>query len=304
MQHNAPPVKTKYLAQLFALSALWGASFMLIRIASPLLGPNVLAALRIGVATLTLAVLMRTMRHRWPLKHWRELALLGALSVALPFLLFARAALYLPAGYSALLNTTAVLFGIFAAAWLKEDTLTLRKLLGCVCGFIGVALIVGLGPVKLSPEVILAALACIGASACYGTSTPLMKRAIGRMQPLEIAAGIHGVSLIMLLPGAVWSWPQAQFTPGALAAVAVMGVVTSGLAYWLHIRILAHVSPVAAMSPTFLIPIFGVTWGHLFLGEELSRGIYLGGALVLLASALVTGFSPWQKWLDAVDAKL
>jgi len=302
--HNDLPVKTKYFAQLFALSALWGASFMLIRIASPLLGPNVLAALRIGVATLTLAVLMRAMRHHWPFKHWRELALLGALSVALPFLLFARAALYLPAGYSALLNTTAVLFGIFAAAWLKEDTLTLRKLLGCVCGFVGVALIVGLGPVKLSPEVILAALACIAASACYGISTPLMKRAIGRMQPLEIAAGIHGVSLIMLLPGAVWSWPQAQFTPGALAAVAVMGVVTSGLAYWLHIRILAHVSPVAAMSPTFLIPIFGVTWGHLFLGEELSSGIYLGGALVLLASALVTGFSPWQKWLDAVDAKL
>ncbi len=297
-------MKTKYLAQLFALSALWGASFMLIRIASPLLGPNVLAALRIGVATLTLAVLMRAMRHSWPLKHWRELALLGALSVAAPFLLFARAALYLPAGYSALLNTTAVLFGIFAAAWLKEDTLTLRKLLGCVCGFVGVALIVGLGPVKLSPEVILAALACIAASACYGTSTPLMKRAIGRMQPLEIAAGIHGLSLLMLLPGAVWSWPEAQFTPVALAAVAVMGVVTSGLAYWLHIRILVHVSPVAAMSPTFLIPIFGVTWGHLFLGEQLSSGIYLGGALVLLASALVTGFSPWQKWLDAVDAKL
>ena len=304
MPDNACLVKTKYALQLIALSALWGASFMLIRIASPLLGPNVLAALRIGVATLTLAVLMRAMRHHWPFKHWRELALLGALSVALPFLLFARAALYLPAGYSALLNTTAVLFGIFAAAWLKEDTLTLRKLLGCVCGFVGVALIVGLGPVKLSPEVILAALACIAASACYGISTPLMKRAIGRMQPLEIAAGIHGVSLIMLLPGAVWSWPQAQFTPGALAAVAVMGVVTSGLAYWLHIRILAHVSPVAAMSPTFLIPIFGVTWGHLFLGEELSSGIYLGGALVLLASALVTGFSPWQKWLDAVDAKL
>ncbi len=297
-------MKTKYLAQLFALSALWGASFMLIRIASPLLGPNVLAALRIGVATLTLAVLMRAMRHRWPFKHWRELALLGALSVALPFLLFARAALYLPAGYSALLNTTAVLFGIFAAAWLKEDTLTLLKLLGCVFGFVGVALIVGLGPVKLSLDVILAALACIAASACYGVSTSLMKRAIGRMQPLEIAAGIHGLSLLMLLPGAVWSWPQAQFTPGALAAVAMMGVVTSGLAYWLHIRILVHVSPVAAMSPTFLIPIFGVTWGHLFLGEQLSSGIYLGGALVLLASAMVTGFSPWQKWLDAVDAKL
>ena len=303
MQHNGWVVKLKYFAQLIALSALWGASFMLIRIASPLLGPNVLAASRIGMATVTLAILMRVMRHRWPLKHWRELALLGLLSVALPFLLFAWAALQLPAGYSALLNTTAVVFGIFAAAWLKEDTLTVRKLVGCACGFAGVALIVGLGPVTPSPQVILAAVSCVAASACYGISTPLMKRAIKRMQPLEIAAGIHGVSLLMLLPGAAWSWPQAQFTSGALAAVVVMGVVTSGLAYWMHIRIMVHVSPVAAMSPTFMIPVFGVTWGHLFLGEQLSTGIYYGGALVLLASALVTGFNPWQKWLDAVAAK-
>lgn len=296
-------MKAKHFAQLVALSALWGASFMLIRIASPVLGPNVLAALRIGMATLTLAVLMRSMRHPWPTGHWRELALIGSLSVAAPFLLFAWAALQLPAGYSALLNSTAVVFGIFASAWLKEDTLTVRKLLGCVCGFAGVALIVGLGPVEVSFKVVVAALACIAASACYGISTPLMKRAISRMEPLQIAAGIHAVSLLMLVPGAVWSWPQAHFTPVALGAVAVMGIVTSGLAYWVHIRILAHVSPVAAMSPTFMIPVFGVTWGHLFLGEQVSTGIFAGGALVLLASALITGFNPWQRWLDAVDAK-
>jgi len=303
MTQNPAPVKTKYFAQLVALSALWGASFLLIRIASPLLGPNVLAALRIAMATLTLAVLIRAMRHQWPLKHWRELAVLGALSVALPFILFAWAALQLPAGYSALLNSTAVVFGIFAAAWFKEDTLTVRKLLGCVSGFAGVALIVGLGPVKLTPQVLLAALACIMASACYGISTPLMKRAITRMQPLEIAAGIHGISLVFLMPGAIWSWPQTHFTLGALAAVALMGVVTSGLAYWMHIRILAHVSPVAAMSPTFMIPVFGVTWGHIFLGEQLSSGIYAGGALVLLATGLITGFNPLQKWLNAASVK-
>jgi drug/metabolite transporter (DMT)-like permease len=175
------------------------------------------------------------------------------------------------------------------------------QITGCACGFAGVALIVGLGPVEPSPQVITAALACVAASACCGVSTPLMKRALARMQPLEIAAGIHAVSLIMLLPGAAWSWPQAQFTPGALAAVVVM--VTSGLAYWMHIRTMVHASPVAAMSPTFMIPVFGVTWGHLFLGEQLSSGIYYGGALVLLASALATDFNPWQKWLDAVDAK-
>ena len=302
-QHNRDTLKTKHFAQLVLLSALWGASFMLIRIASPVMGPNVLAALRIGMATLTLAVLMRAMRHTWPSGHWRELALIGLLSVALPFLLFAWAALHLPAGYSALLNSTAVVFGMFASAWMKEDTLTLRKIIGCICGFGGVMLIVGLGPVEPSAKVFLAALGCVAASACYGVSTPLMKRSLSRMEPLQIAAGLHAMSLLMLIPGAVWSWPQADFTPMALLAVAIMGVVTSGIAYWMHIRILAHVSPVAAMSPTFMIPVFGVTWGHLFLGEQLSTGIFAGGALVLMASALITGFNPWQKWLDVVDAK-
>lgn len=82
-----------------------------------------------------------------------------------------------------------------------------------------------------------------------------------------------------------------------------MGVVTSGLAYWAHLRILRHVTPVAAMSPTFMIPVFGVLWGSVFLGEQLSAGIFAGGALVLLASALVTGFNPWQRWLSATDAQ-
>lgn len=296
-------MKTKHFSQLVVLSALWGASFMLIRMASPVLGPNVLAAARIGMATLTLAILMRAMRYDWPRQHWKELVLIGALSVAAPFLLFAWAALQLPAGYSALLNSTAVVFGMFASAWLKEDTLTVRKVLGCICGFSGVALIVGLGPVQLTLDVVLAALACVAASACYGCSAPLMKRAITRMQPLQIAAGIHAAALVMLLPGAAWSLPQAHFTPTAMLAVLVMGVVTSGLAYWAHLRILQHVTPVAAMSPTFMIPVFGVLWGSVFLGEQLSAGIFAGGALVLLASALITNFNPWQRWLDTADAK-
>lgn len=296
-------MKTKYYFQLVGLSALWGASFLMIRIASPLLGPNVLAELRIALAALTLAVLMRLMRHQWPLQQWRELALLGLLSVACPFLLFAWAALHLPAGYSALLNSTAVLFGILSAAVLKEDRLTLRKLLGCACGLVGVSLIVSLGPIEPSPMIILAALACVGASASYGCSTPLMKRALSRMQPLQMAAGIHVLALIMMFPAAAWSLPQARFTPAALAAVLVMGVLTSGIAYWLHLRVMVHVSTAAATSPQFLIPVFGVAWGHIFLGEPLGAGIYTGGALVLLASALVTGFNPWQKTLDVVVTK-
>jgi len=286
------PMRTKYVLQLVGLSALWGSSFVLLRIAAPALGPVVLATLRLGMGTLTLVLLMLAMRHAWPSAHWKETLGLGALSAALPFLFFSYAALTLPAGYSALLNSTAVLFGTLSAAWLKEDTLTWRKLTGCALGFTGVALIVQLGPVQPSQQVMVAALACITGAACYGFSTPLMKRATTRMQPLAIAASVHAAALLVMLPAAAWSLPQATFTLPALAAVAVLGVVSSGLAYWMHLRILRHVSPVAAMSPAFMIPLFGVTWGHLFLGETLSPSIYAGASLVLAATALVTGFNP------------
>ncbi|APW37403.1 permease [Rhodoferax koreense] len=287
----------RYFLQLILLSALWGASFLFIRIASPLLGPNVLAGVRIALATLTLAVIMRLMRQRWPWRHWRKLVLIGALSVALPFLLYSWAALQLPAGYAALLNSTAVVFATLSAAWLKEERLTARKLVGCLFGFAGVALIVRLGPIAPTPRVLLAAATGVLASASYGISTPLMKRATTHVPPLAIAAGIHAAAALMLLPGAAWSWPAARFTPAAIAALLVMGTVTSGLAYWMHLNIMRHVSAVAAISPAFMIPVFGVAWGHLFLGEPLGSGLYAGGALVLLATALVTGFNPFAKWM-------
>lgn len=294
-------MKTRHFVQLIGLSALWGASFMFLRIASPVLGPWVLAGGRVALAALTLALLMHVLRHRWPWEHWKELTLLGALSVLVPFLLYAWAALRLPAGYSALLNTTVVLFGTLSAAWLKEDTLTVRKLLGCVAGAAGVALIVRLGPVNPDAQTLVAALACIGAAFCYGISTPLMKRATQRIQPLAISASIHVLALLMVLPGALWALPEARFSTAALSALLVLGIITSGLAYWAHLRIIRHVSPVAATSPAFLIPVFGVAWGHIFLGEALSPGIFAGGALVLLATALVTGFNPLRRQVPPVE---
>lgn len=292
-------MQARQFAQIVGLSALWGASFLFIRIAVPVMGPWLIAGSRAALATLTLVLIMRALRERWPWSHWRELLVLGTLSVAAPFVLFSWAGLHLPSGYSALLNTTAVIFGALSSAWMKEDTLTRRKLLGCACGLIGVGLIVQLGPVHTNATTVAAALACVAGAACFGCASPLMKRATTRMQPLAIAAGIHLAAMLLLLPGSLWALPQARFTTEAVASVAVMGVFTSGLAYWAHLRIVRHVTPVAALSPIFLIPIFGVTWGHLFLGEVLSPSIFVGGALVLVASALVTGFNPLRRWLPA-----
>ncbi len=288
-------MKHSDLVQLVLLSALWGASFMFLRIAAPALGIWVLPALRVLLATCVLVMLMLALRHAWPWSHWRELMGLSALTMVVPFVLYAYGALHLPAGYSALLNTTAVLFGAIVVALLGDERLTLWRLAGCVCGFAGVGLIVQLGPVQPTPQVLWAAAACVGAAACYGLATPFIKRATQRMQPLQIAAGIHLAGCAMLWPGAAWGWPQAQFTPVALGAVAMLGFVTSGLGFWLHMRIISRISPVAAMSPSFLIPFFGVAWGHIFLGEPLGSGLLGGGLLVLLAVALVSNFNPLRR---------
>ena len=268
---------------------------MLTRLAAPVLGPNLLAAMRMSIAAVVLVIIMRVLKHRWPWEHWRELLLLGFLAVAGPHVLYSWSALHLPAGYAALLTVTSVLFGAFASAWMKEETLTPGKLMGCLVGFAGAALVVRLGPVQPTPTLVTSAIVCIGGSALSGISTPFLKRAITRMEPLTITAGMHATAVVLLLPGAVYDWPQATFTLKAVAAVALMGSTTSGLDYWMYMRIMRHVPPVAALSSTFMITGFGVMWAILFLDEATGPALYAGGALILVASMLVTGFNPLRQ---------
>lgn len=281
-----------HFLQLLALSALWGATFPMMRVASPQLGPSVLAMGRIFVATATLALIMRALGQGWPWRQWREMLLLSLVVVAAPFFLFSSASLWLPAGYVALLNSTGVVFGTLISAWLKEDTLSAGKILGCVLGAVGVGLVVQLGPIEPTPRVLLGTLAALGGALCFGLSAPLMKRTGRSMEPLTMAGAMHGFAILWILPAGLWQLPQAQPSVKAVLVVLSLGVFTSSLAFWLQLRILRHISPVASMTPMFFVPLFGVAWGHLVLDEPLGAGIYLGGALVLLAAALVTGFRP------------
>ena len=288
-------MKNKYFLQLVGLSAIWGASYLFTRVATPDLGPSLTAGLRVGLSALTLGLIMRCMQQRWPLEHWRELLLLGAAGIAGPYFLYAWSSLYMPAGYSAVLSVTSVLFGAFASAWMKEDTLTRGKIVGCVAAFVGILLVVRLGAVHPSRQLVMAAIVAIVGSALSGFTAPLLKRATQRMEPLAVTAAIHVAGCVFLLPGALWTLPQAHFSASAIGAVCVMGVVTSGLVYWQYMRIVKEVTPVAALSSTFMITIFGVIWGHVFLQESFTVASYFGGLLVLLATMLVTGFNPLRR---------
>lgn len=289
-------MQTRHFIQLIAMSALWGASFPLLRIASPALGPWVVAATRCTLAAIVLTLLMSTLRDRWPPRSaWLQLTWVGLLSVVIPFVLFNWAALIIPSGYSAVLNATAPLFGVMAAALAGEEKLTRVRLLGCAVGFAGVALLVQLGPVAVTPMVILAALACVVASASYGFGAIQMKRATMAHSPLPSSAVVHITgALLLIVPGGIAA-PAAVLTPGAVAAVTVLGTLTSGFMYWISMRLMREIPASATTSAAFMIPLFGVTWGGLFLGEPVTASMLPGCVLVLSATALITGFNPFRS---------
>lgn len=288
-------MQTRHFLQLILMSALWGGSFPLIRIASPAFGPLGLAGIRCVLAALVLALLMHLLRQRWPrLATWRRLVVLSLFTVVAPFVLFNWAGLVLPAGYSAVLNATAPLFGILGAASVGEERLTARRVAGCALGFAGVALLVRLGPVAVNATVVLAALACIVAAASYGFGAILMKRATLSHQPLPASAAVHVAAALLLAVPTAATATQMQPSTGAVIAVAVLGTVTSGFMYWISMRLMREISASAATSSAFMIPLFGVTWGGLFLDEPVTAGMLPGCVLVLAATALVTGFNPFR----------
>lgn len=290
-------MQSRHFLQLVFLSAVWGASFPLIRIAAPAFGPLPMACLRCALAALVLAALMRITRQAWPAReHWRGMLLLALLTLVGPFVLFNWAGLVLPAGYSAVLNATAPLFGVLAGAMFGAERLTRRKLAGCAIGIGGVALLVRLGPVVPDARVLLAVIACVSASACYGFGSILMKRATLAHDALPASAAVHiAGAAILLLPAATQA-PAIQLRTDAAIALLVLGTLTSGFMYWLSMRLMREISASAATSSAFMIPMFGVAWGGLFLGEPFTPGMIPGVALVLVACAFVTGFNPLAAW--------
>ena len=282
--------------RLVTLAALWGGSFLFLRITAPVLGPLFLSEARLAIATAALlAWAWVTGRQVRVAGRWRSYLVIGAINSAAPFALFAYAAMYLPASYSAVLNATSPVFGaVFAALWLNER-LTLRRVTGALAGVAGVALLVGFGPVVADANVVLAALAAIGGACCYALAAVYTRRKAAGIEPFALAAGSQVGAALVLSPGFA-AWPGAEsFGAGIIASVLALSVVCTALAYLIYFRLIADVGAARALTVTLLIPVFGVLWGVVFLGEVLSSSMLAGGALVIVATWLVVGESSAQR---------
>ncbi|MBB3006752.1 DMT family transporter [Cupriavidus alkaliphilus] len=283
------------LFRLLALAALWGASFLFIRIGAPVLGPMPTAFVRVLIGALTLAACLPLLGLRWDMQgKWPAVLALGVVNSGIPFAMYAAAALWLPAGYSAVFNAMTPLMGVMIGALAFAEPLTRAKAMGVMLGVAGVAVLTRTGPVAFSAEVLLGALACLVATACYGLSGFLARRWITQRGGLDsrlVAAGSLVGAVAFLLPfciAALWrhnTLPDAG--AGVWAAMLGLGTLCTALAYILYYRLIADLGPVRSLTVTFLIPPFGIVWGALFLGEALSWAHAAGGALIGMAVWLV-----------------
>lgn len=277
-----------------ALAAIWGASFLFMRLAVTDFGAVATAAMRVTVAAAFLMPLMLFKGHGAAFrKNFWKICLVGLLNSGLPFLLFAFALLSITTGLSAILNATVPLFGALVAwVWLK-DRPTGSRLLGLVIGFFGVAMLAwdeaSFRPDASGIAPAWAVLACLAATICYAIAASATKRYLSGLPPLVTATGSQfGAALALALP-ALWLRPEQMPGTQAWLSVTVLGVLCTGVAYILYFRLIEQAGPARALAVTFCIPVFAVVYGVLFLGEHVTPWMLMWGAVVVLGTALSTG---------------
>ncbi|WP_175837199.1 DMT family transporter [Burkholderia anthina] len=276
--------------QLVTLAAIWGASFLFMRMGAPSFGAVPLIALRVAIAAVLLLPVMRSAEARRELRtHAAPLFVVGIANSALPFCLLTYAALFVSAGTDSILNATTPLWtALVAYVWLRVP-LTKPQAIGLAVGFAGVVVLAGSAIGAGTPGAPHAIAAAMLATLSYGFAAHYSKRKLANVRPFVSAFGSQLFAAIVLVPLAVPMWPQAPVPASAWIAVVLLGAICTAVAYLLYFGLIRNAGAQYAASVTFLIPIFGVVWGAIFLHETITVQTIVGCAIILLGTALATG---------------
>jgi len=287
-------MKRSDLAGLLTLAALWGGSYLFMRLGAGEFGAVTLAGLRAAGAALVLLPLLAARGGLGALRaHWKPIALVGVANSALPFVLYSFAALSIPAGLSSILTATTPLFtAMLAWLWLGER-LNASRAFGLAVGFAGVLWLVW-GKASFHPGAGGAAtgwavLACLVAASLYGFSANFTRQRLSTVPSMAVAAGGQLAAAVVLAAPAAWLWPASWPSLRAWGALLGLAVACTALAYTLFFRLVARIGAARTVAVTYLIPAFGVLWGVLFLGERFSPEMAMGCAVILFGTALTTG---------------
>ena len=287
-------VKKTWLADYLVLGALWGSSFLFTRFSALEFGAMATAAGRVAIAAAFLLpiVIIKGLLPELQ-QHWKKIFVMGIFNSAIPFACFAFALLSITTGLSSILNATVPMFGALVAwVWLKDKP-ALPRIAGIVIGFTGIALLAW-GKASFKPDASgavtgWAVLACLLACLCYGISASYAKKYMGGIHPMVTAAGSQvGATLGLALP-AIWLWPASTPSLKAWMALLVLGVACTGIAYILYFRLIEKAGPQRTLTVTFLIPVFAVFYGAVFLREAITPWMLLCAVVIVCGTALATG---------------
>ncbi|MCF2922735.1 DMT family transporter [Pseudoalteromonas sp. APAL1] len=278
------------LLRLFILAAIWGASFLFMRMAANSLGPAILIELRVGFAAITLFIFALYLSKKLAFAtHKKHFFIIGALNSAIPFLLFAYAAQTINASTLSILNSTTPIWGaIVGIIWSKTKP-TKSMLLGLLLGLTGVAILVGQNSLTIDSQAITAIVAALCASLSYAIASHYTKHA-PKLSAFDNAHGSMWAASIMVLP-LIFIIPAREMPSNqVMLGVVALGVLCTAVAYILFFRLIDDIGPTSALTVTFLIPLFGIIWGNLILDEQIGPNTLVGALCVIAGTMLVTGF--------------
>ncbi|WP_379970474.1 DMT family transporter [Ectobacillus sp. sgz5001026] len=280
-------MSVKSLSVLLLLSSLWGASFIFMRIASPVLGPFFLIECRVGIAALFLLLYALLFKQQIHIKtKWKQYLILGAINAAIPFVLIATAELYLTSSLAAIINATTPLFTVIVSIlWMKEQT-SMRTYLSIGMGCLGVIILVGWSPLSLSGAILGSIIASCLAAFSYGFGGVYSKLAFKEASTLELAIGQQLGASVVLLPISLFFLPNRLPSSSVIFSVFALAIFCTAIGYLLFFYLIKNVGPTKTSSVTFLVPVFGILWGVTFLQESTNISMFVG-LLVILASILL-----------------
>jgi len=266
--------------ELGLLGAIWGASFLFMRVAAKDFGAVPLVEARLGLGSLVLLPFLWRARSQFPLKLWPKLAVIGAINSAAPFLLFAWAAQRAPAGIGAISNAMTVLFTALVGFLFFHEKIGARRSIALVAGFAGVVVLAS-DKTAGGDQVGWAVAAGATASFLYGIGINLVRRHLTGLPPAAVASATLGSAALMMLPFAIATWPTHAIPTKSWLSVGMLGVVCTGLAFVMYYRLIARIGASRASTVTYLIPVFGVAWAWLLLDEPLTIKMGIAGAMIL-----------------------
>ena len=283
---NSLPAERAWMTplELGVLGAIWGASFLFMRVAAKDFGAAPLVEMRLALGALVLLPFLWRSRASFPLKLWPKLALIGAINSAIPFVLFAWAAQHAPAGIGAITNAMTVLFTALVGFLFFGEKIGARRAVALLAGFAGVVVLAN--GKTAGASIGWAVLAGCTAAFLYGIGINLVRRHLTGLPPAAVAAATLSCAALLILPFAIAQWPQATIPARSWWSAAMLGVLCTGIAFVMYYRLIARIGASRAATVTYLVPLFGVAWAWMLLDEPLTVTMGIAGALILGSVAM------------------